>query len=199
LSRPTGPGFWGEGGGHSFRVTGAQRLASLGVDVAKIMVLARWAGESVLRYVREAPLDSLPAEVRALEERSGLLEALAGLQAAVKGIESKVDRHKLATEVMVKDLLAKVGPAPSLPFIANGNRKRFKVHVAAVDGPHVLPQQWKTRCGVRFGLWTFTRHECADVFPPDVRCARCFVHPDVSAASGTPASSSDSEAGTDSS
>ena len=31
-------------GGHSFRVTGAQQLAALGVDVIKIMVLARWAG-----------------------------------------------------------------------------------------------------------------------------------------------------------
>ena len=171
----------------------------MGVGVAKIMVLARWAGESVLRYVREAPLDSLPAEVRALEERSSLLEALAGLQAAVKGIESKVDRHKGATEGMIKDLLAKVGPAPSLPFIANGNRKRFKVHVAAVYGPRVLPLHWKTRCRVRFGLWTFTRHERAEVFPADVRCARCFGPADVRAASAAPASSSDSDAASDSS
>ena len=109
----------------------------------------------------------------------------------MKGIESKVGRHAGATEAMVKDLLANVGPAPSLPFVANGNRKRFKVHVAAVDGPHVLPLQWKTRCGVRFGLWTFTRHESVKVFPADVRCARCFGPSDVSSASAVSASSSD--------
>lgn len=60
-------------GGHSLRVTRAQRLAALGVDVVKIMVLARWAGESVLRYIRDAPLDNLPDEVKALEDKRNLL------------------------------------------------------------------------------------------------------------------------------
>ena len=36
-------------GGHSFRVAGAQRLTTIGVEIAKIMVMARWAGSTVLR------------------------------------------------------------------------------------------------------------------------------------------------------
>ena len=48
-------------GRHSFRVTGAQRLAALGVEVIKIMVSARWSGETVLRYVKDAPLENLPS------------------------------------------------------------------------------------------------------------------------------------------
>ena len=61
-------------GGHSFRVTGAQRLASLGVEIVKIMVMARWSGETVLRYIKEAPVDSLPEEVLALESRRDLVK-----------------------------------------------------------------------------------------------------------------------------
>ena len=63
-------------GGLSFHVTGAQRLASLGVEGIKIMVLARWAGETVLRYIREAPLANLSSEVLALENKKSLLKTL---------------------------------------------------------------------------------------------------------------------------
>ena len=62
---PSGTGLFG---GHSLRVAGAQRLASLGVEVVKIMVLARWSGSTVFRYTKEAPLDSLPKDVKALGE-----------------------------------------------------------------------------------------------------------------------------------
>jgi hypothetical protein len=66
-------------GGHSFRVTGAQKLAALGVDTTKIMVLARWAGESVLRHIRDAPLANLTADVVELEARRSVLGAIEGL------------------------------------------------------------------------------------------------------------------------
>jgi hypothetical protein len=161
-------------GGHSFRVTGAQRLAALGVEVVKIMVLARWAGETVLRYIRDAPLDNLPAEVRALEEKRNLFTALEKLQAEVRGIDSKVDAQKGEAERIAHELFARFGPAVAKPYIANGNRTRFKVHVAAVDGVESLPQNWKTKCGVKFGAWAFTRHATKDAFPADTWCAKCF-------------------------
>ena len=47
--------------GHSFRVTGAQFLAAIGIDIFLIQLLARWASDVVLRYVREAPLVSMTA------------------------------------------------------------------------------------------------------------------------------------------
>ena len=46
-------------GGHSARVTGAQLLAVHGVDVNRIRILARHSGDTILRYVAEAPLASL--------------------------------------------------------------------------------------------------------------------------------------------
>jgi hypothetical protein len=51
-------------GGHSFRVEGAQMLARLGMEHMRIHVLSRWAGETILRYAREAPLNMLTQEYR---------------------------------------------------------------------------------------------------------------------------------------
>ena len=50
-------------GGHSPRVTGAQLFAALGIDINKIRILARHSGETIMRYVQEAPLKSLRADL----------------------------------------------------------------------------------------------------------------------------------------
>ena len=50
-------------GGHSPRVTGAQLFAALGVEINKIRILARRSGEAILRYVAEAPLKSIKADL----------------------------------------------------------------------------------------------------------------------------------------
>jgi len=161
-------------GGHSLRVTGAQRLAALGVDVIKITVLARWSGDAVLRYVREAPLGNLSAEVRALEEQRSLMAAVLDLQASVARLGNRVDQQHLEQELAVKDLFAKYGLAREKPFFAKAGKGAFKVHRAMSDGADLLPQLWRTRCGVRFGLWTFTRHASVAASPADSLCERCF-------------------------
>eukprot|EP00971_Amphidinium_carterae_P021215 418806-Amphidinium_carterae.1 len=45
--------------GHTFRVTGAQHLARVGVPLHLIQLQARWALDSIMRYVRTAPLQNL--------------------------------------------------------------------------------------------------------------------------------------------
>ena len=45
--------------GHTFRVSGAQRLAAMGIPEITLKLLARWASDVVLRYAREAPLVNL--------------------------------------------------------------------------------------------------------------------------------------------
>ena len=47
--------------GRSLRVTGAKFLASQGLEVRLIQLLARWRSRAVDRYIGEAPLDSLAA------------------------------------------------------------------------------------------------------------------------------------------
>ena len=50
-------------GGHTPCVTGAQTFAALGIEVNWIRILTRRSGDTILRYVAEAPLRSLRADV----------------------------------------------------------------------------------------------------------------------------------------
>ena len=50
-------------GGHTARVTGARTFAELGVEIKKIGILARHSGDTIMRYVSEAPLRSLMADL----------------------------------------------------------------------------------------------------------------------------------------
>jgi hypothetical protein len=50
-------------GGHTPRVTGARLYAACGIEVNKIRILARHSGDMILRYVAEAPLESLRADL----------------------------------------------------------------------------------------------------------------------------------------
>ena len=50
-------------GGHTPRVIGAQTFAAMGIEVNKIRILARHSGDTILRYVVEAPLRSLRADL----------------------------------------------------------------------------------------------------------------------------------------
>jgi len=61
-------------GGHSPRVTGSRVYAACGIEVNKIRILARHSGDMILRYVAEAPLDSLRADL-----------GLSDLQRAISG------------------------------------------------------------------------------------------------------------------
>ena len=52
LVAPTGRAAFG---GRVFRISGSRHLAQCGVQVASIMLLARWAGWIILIYLRDAP------------------------------------------------------------------------------------------------------------------------------------------------
>ena len=56
----------------------------------KIMVLARWASETISRYVKEALLGSLPDEVLALEGKRILPKLLSKLADGVENFAGKV-------------------------------------------------------------------------------------------------------------
>ncbi|CAK0858261.1 unnamed protein product, partial [Prorocentrum cordatum] len=52
-------------GGHALRVTGARWLASLGLPLVSIQLLARWLSETVRRYISEAPFRRLSVDYMA--------------------------------------------------------------------------------------------------------------------------------------
>ena len=64
--------------GHSMRVSGAQGLASLGLDTYAIQLLGRWGSASVLRYVRDSTVSLAAAQAR----RASITATLAELTRA---------------------------------------------------------------------------------------------------------------------
>ena len=51
-------------GGHSMRISGSRWLAGIGIDVRKIMALARWGSEVVLRYIQTAPVVTIAQDMK---------------------------------------------------------------------------------------------------------------------------------------
>ena len=74
-------------GGHSLRVTGAQALARVGLDVNKLRILARHSGDMILRYVADVPLSSIRSDL-------GLTSLAAGGRPGddIKKLKASVDK-----------------------------------------------------------------------------------------------------------
>ena len=51
--------------GHAGRVSGARRLAGIGLELALIQLMARWSSSVILEYVRDAPLLSITSTTKA--------------------------------------------------------------------------------------------------------------------------------------
>ena len=87
------PLFTSEGlrlyGGHSARVSGSQDLASAGVEVAKIRIFARHSGDTILRYVADAPLAAIRSDLGLSKAKP----ATKGLQdTSTKKMQTQLDR-----------------------------------------------------------------------------------------------------------
>ena len=115
LTSPTGIRLFG---GHTPRVTGAQTLAALGVDVAKIKILARHSSDAILRYVAEAPLKSLRADLGLVgcgssSSSSGLPPAFGGsvatsaaLRARLRNLEAAMAKLQVEVQTQSQDMVA---------------------------------------------------------------------------------------------
>lgn len=136
-------------GGHVLRVTGAQFLSRMQVDSATIMLLGRWGSHAVLRYLQQAPLQSLP-EVAARMLRP----ALAPLMAPPPP-PPPAPAHSPASDTIY-----------ILPVRSN------YVHIVAHQEASLPSFAWATKCGWRYGTRSYDR--TADLPSDRIKCARCF-------------------------
>ena len=92
--------------GHTFRVSGAMWLAASGIDLWRIQLHGRWGSDTVLRYVRLAPL----AKTLALEASMG--KDLSDVRAALLQAKATLaDMTPLADAAPLDDKLAEaLGP-----------------------------------------------------------------------------------------
>lgn len=174
-------------GGHSLRVSGAKWLASIGIEVAKIQVLARWSSDVVLRYIGESHIQSISQDVkkaratrRAVDavdytnEESKLantdsLQKKNEIERLTSAFDAKISEHDAKLEHRLSALELENRAAPSLVT----NEKNGVLHV--VEGPLELASSlWRTRCGWSFGKSPHFRLLSRPSAPPSALwCRRC--------------------------
>ena len=172
--------------GHSFRVTGAMWLAASGIDVWRIQLHGRWGSDTVLRYVRLAPLaKSLELEVSLGKDlsdvRSAILQAKASLanlspQGATIPIDDSLEEAlgPLAQPVTflgrpsVEQILGNKTkgrhrkPRRNELLVANIGPPNFdgKLHSlrppVCIDGPAPNFNEWEPTCSIAWCSWNFT-------------------------------------------
>ena len=140
-------------GGHSFRITGARWLAALGIEVAIIMLLARWESATVLRYIQESPLRNLTAAYQQAVAKQGvpeLLEALSKqVQTLTKGVAVQSNHlDDVKNELSeIKTWKSQVLDMP--PFVLNP--RSGMMHRTAHASLTVPQSEWRAMCSWRFG------------------------------------------------
>ena len=174
---PTGARLFG---GHSLRVTGAQWLASIGIPLMTIQLVARWSSSVILRYVGETPLETVTSTYRRAQASSDLetaLEQCCSNAERIKGIVDGLSAESAAhfeEELNLKKSLSNVQEQlsrfTSPPYICS---KLQKVHVAACKHYMQTPAfMWRAKCGWTFGL---SPHTLFSELPADrSKCSSCF-------------------------
>ena len=157
-------------GEHVWRITGSRHLAALDVPLIIIKLLARWGGDTVMRYVAEAPLSSLTQvyidRVSASDDAArGLVSGLAAQP--VMPIAQLTESSELDTcvDAAAQELIM---DDPKQPFIVSA-----KGIVHLVSAPPVLGRAtaMRTPCG-----WSFRdrEHQLAAAVPAGARtCKMC--------------------------
>ena len=111
-------------GGHLCRVSGAQHMAMMGLDVVLIRLMARWAGEVVLRYIAEAPLGTITDAYKRLASGKSLTTQLDDLCSELTALKNTVSG--LAAESMQAAVVADLAVEADLDELRQPSRNSWK-------------------------------------------------------------------------
>ena len=143
-------------GGHTPRVTGAQLYATVGLEINKIRLLARHSGDTILRYVRDAPLKSILADLgiaaRLKSSSSSTRAVTLGSKDALRitKLESKVAELTLILQSQAHELDRLNEAATSSPIMT------FVQNMTTATIHQSSPNYFgRTRCGITFDGPTF--------------------------------------------
>lgn len=176
--------------GHVCRVAGAKMLARLGLAVAAIMLMGRWGSDTVLRYLGDAPVESITRQyverwhAESLDDKitqcaqgvnleSQLDEFSLQFTGLKDGLREAVDnyKHLLGELNSVKEQLQENMQENSARLVHNFDSK-ITHHASICEW--LPPSAWRTRCG-----WEFTRHRNVLIGKLDSKfhgsqCPKCF-------------------------
>jgi hypothetical protein len=154
-------------GGHTPRVTGSRHWASMGLDMLKIQVLARWGSAVILRYVAEAPLQSITTDIKKRMSVHKVWDAISELDKTLSEL-----RAQYSEEGSVQSRPSeKSGEPPERKPSWVINPKSGVWHVPYAFGTKFHPTVWRTRCGWVFGGAAF---DITDEQPTNQKvCDKC--------------------------
>ena len=160
--------------GHLLRVLGARELATAGIEIFKIQLLARWRSPIVLRYAQDAPLAALTTDFNTRRQANDLGQMIE----AVKSGEASQRKKLEHIEASLIELIVREGELrerldeKEAPLLGSSggflvNRKSGCWHERATD-------KSTTKCG-----WAYADapHEQADRCRASVWydvCDRCM-------------------------
>ena len=174
-------------GGHTPRVTGSQLYARAGLEINKIRILARHMGDTILRYVKDAPLASIGRDLGLATRIKQVAAAsstdardtdhkkrIKSLEATVAGLAALIEGH--ASELAGITTAAR--SAPRGDFIQN--TATSKVHIAStIDIGRALGCGWQfdgatTRARRRVAAKSYRILTSLEGIPGDMICERCL-------------------------
>ena len=180
-------------GGHTPRVTGARWLARLGIEVNKIRILARHTGDTILRYVAEAPLESLRSDL-GLGRNDGGATKLGRLNLGSSGATSSaattLRMQKLEDAVARLDTVVAAQALELATLKAGFNRMTAPTYIQNVTSAIVhkarATQDGRAVCGWHYTGQTYrtkrsNKHEAIltlkslDGIPCSLLCERCLT------------------------
>ena len=173
-------------GGHTPRITGSQWYAALGLEINKIRLLARHSGDTILRYVQDAPLRSIRSDLGLPPARTPATPSFSGSGTSAASsrrlsvLEEKVADMERTLQVHAQELDAlnlPATPASILQYVQNNTTNTVHQSSPTVTG--------RTRCGLTYNGATARarRRIPADAFlvlsslkdiPGDIICERCL-------------------------
>ena len=181
-------------GGHSLRLAGSRLLASSGLHVYQIELMARWKSPMILHYAQTAPLTRITQEMSDTVARRSIADQLDILKEEMKNLRNQASREPLAPEFLQR-VERLEGKLSGLDDRTNGMIReqvgliRLKLldkpcefvknlstgtwHAVVQDGLGHAPMLWSTVCGWKFAFSQFVR---SNSIPQQHsrRCDKCF-------------------------
>jgi hypothetical protein len=165
--------------GHSARVSGCQFLAALGIEVYLLQLLARHAGGTILRYVRESPLRSLTEITREKWSKSGEINDSMAWKSEARQLRQGLDS---ILEKMEANQRPSPPPAASSSSTLEDeddsvvvNASTGVVHKVMKMGAEVRQEDWLTACRWKFGFANSILSRTRKAYPTSDWCVKCWA------------------------
>ena len=142
--------------GHFYRVLGARHMASKGIQITVIQLMARWQSDVVLRYVRDAPLETITQEYRTGCVEQNLQKLIENFNAQSRESLDSILKLSIPNFEDIKEelvcLTQRVVEVEQAGYVCNGPIDTGKVHKPMLEGLSVNASLWKCKCGFKHGL-----------------------------------------------